>query len=89
MPNEDDRVAVRPEVRDQPVHHRKQIAGILDKGRARSLEVLPLHVDDEERHLPILQGIDHAATPRSLFRPSTMRFLPQNLVRNVGIDLGG
>ena len=49
---------------DQPVHVADDVARVLHVGRAVLIEVLALHVDDEERHLPVLKVVDHLSRPR-------------------------
>ena len=44
---------------DQPVHVADDVARVLDVGGAVRVEVLGLHVDDEKRHLPVSQVVDH------------------------------
>jgi len=38
---------------DEPIHVAHDVAGVLHAGGAVLVEVLALHVDDEERHLPV------------------------------------
>ena len=59
------RQALGPERVDQPVHVADDVARVLHVGRAVLVEVLALHVDDEERHLPVCQVVDHLSRLRS------------------------
>ena len=54
--DEHDGQALGAEEVDEPVHVAHDVAGVLDVGRAVRVEVLALHVDDEERHLPVLRS---------------------------------
>jgi hypothetical protein len=46
---------------DAPVHVAHDVAVVLHVGGPVLVEVLALHVGDEERYLPVFKVVDHAA----------------------------